>query len=68
MTKVKLHQQVFDQELAQQGLRRMCQRHLISTPDGLAYVSREVNVKESDWPQSLMPWWKIKKPKTRRQK
>jgi hypothetical protein len=68
MTKVKQHQQVFDQELAQQGLRRTCQPAWIQAKDALAYVSREIIVKESDWTQSLTPWWKIKKSKTQRQK
>jgi hypothetical protein len=68
MRRVTQHRQVFDHELEQQGLRRTCHREWIQTVEGLAYVSREITVKQSDWNESLTPWWKIKKTKSRRQK
>lgn len=68
MSRVRRIQNVFDQELAAQGLCRTVRRQTIQTNHGLAYVSREVVIKQSELTTDLTPWWKRKVKKTSRRK
>lgn len=68
MSRIKQPRQIHDHELAAKGLCRVAVREWIRTSDGLAYVSREVTVKQSERQDSVIPWWKREPTRKRRQK
>lgn len=63
-------QKVFDNELAQQGLRRSFVTETVQVGDTLAYVNRETIVSDAEHEasQDRTPWWKRAAKKTRTKK
>lgn len=59
-------QKFFDDDLAQQGLRRSFVTETVQMGDTLAYVNREIIVGDDEYQaaQDRTPWWKRVAKKT----
>lgn len=66
MSKIKRRELVYDQELQQQGMRRIYRTEYVTADGTLVPVYREAIVPINEHQSEMTPWWK--RTKSRRRK
>ena len=65
MAKVERPKQVYDLELAEQGLKRI---YNVEYTEDYKPIHRELIIKIAEFTAERTPWWKQKAPKSKRSK